>query len=110
LPIATSVRLNPQSRVLLFDIEHARKAFPRVLVPACKVVGEAPFEGSGLSFLALGPDQTEAVIRIGLSSAPRRVTVNDQPLVAASRTWDAESQTMLVRFPNKAVGQRVVIE
>ena len=110
LPIVTSVKLNPHSRVLLFDIEQAQKTFPRVLASACKVLGEAHAPGGGLSFLALGPDQTEALIRVGLSGAPRRVTVNGEPLAADSQTWDEESRTLLVRFPNKAVGQRVVIE
>jgi hypothetical protein len=110
LPIVTSVKLNPRSRVLLFDIEQAEKTFPRVLVSACKILGEAHAPAGGLSFLARGPDQTEALIRVGLSAAPRRVTVNGEPLAADSRTWSEESGTLLVRFPNKAVGQRVVIE
>jgi hypothetical protein len=110
LPIVTSVKLNPQSRVLLFDIEQAQKTFPRVLVSACKVLGEARAPGQCLSFLTLGPDQTEALIRVGPSGAPRRVTLNGEPLAATSQAWDEESRTLLVRFPNKAVGQRIVIE
>jgi hypothetical protein len=110
LPIVTSVKLNAHSRALLFDVEQARKSFPRVLASACKVVGEARAPGIGLTFLAQGPDQTEALIRVGLCGAPRRVTVNDQPLAANSQTWEEVSRTLLLRFPNKAVGQRVVIE
>jgi hypothetical protein len=110
LPIVSSVKLNARSRVLLFDIEQARKTFPRVLVSACKVLGEAQAPGGGLSFLAQGPDQTEALIRVGLSGGPRRVTVNGEPLAATSQTWDEESRTLLVRFPNKAVGQGILIE
>jgi hypothetical protein len=96
--------------VLLFDIEQAQKTFPRVLVSACKVLGEAHSPGGGLSFLAQGPDQTEALIRVGLSGGPRRVTVNGEPLAANSQTWDEKSHTLLIRFPNKAAGQQVVIE
>ena len=109
-PVVTSVKLNPRSRVLLFDIELAQKTFPRVLVSACKVLGEARTPGDGLSFVAVGPDQTEALIRVGLPGEPRTVTVNGEALLGASQTWDEESHTLLVRFPNKAVGQRVVIE
>ena len=110
LPVVTSVRLNPRSRVLLYDIEQARKSFPRVLASACKILGEVHAPGSTLSFLAFGPDQTEALIRVGLSAAPRRVTVNGEPLAADAKTWDEESRTLLVRFPNKAAGQKVLIE
>ena len=96
--------------MLLFDIEQTEKTFPRVLVSACKVLGEAHAPAGDLSFLAQGPDQTEALIRVGLSGPPRRVIVNGEPLAATSRTWNEESRTLLVRFPNKAAGQRVVIE
>ena len=104
LPIVTSVKLNPHSRVLLFDIEQAQKTFPRVLASACKVLGEAHAPGGGLSFVAVGPDQTEALIRVGLPGAPRRVTVNGEALPAARRHGTRNRTRCLSVFPTKPLG------
>ena len=105
LPIVTSVKLNPHSRVLLFDIEQAQKTFPRVLASACKVLGETHAPGQGLSFVARGPDQTEALIRVGLSGAPRRVTVNGEPLAASLADMGRGiSHSCLSAFPTKRLG------
>jgi hypothetical protein len=110
LPIVTSVKLTPGRRVLLVDVDSVKASFPRVLASACKVMGGAQTPGGGIRFLARGPDQTEAAIRVGLPRPPRTITVDQQPAAPDSRTWDEPSRTLLVRFPNKAQGRQVAIE
>ena len=110
LPVTSTVRLTPTSRVLLYDLDAAKGSPPRVLVSACKVETQPAIAGELLRFRAIGPDKTEAVIRVGLARPADRVTLDAQPLEPESRTWDEASHTLLVRFPNKAAGRLIAIE
>jgi hypothetical protein len=110
LPVITSASLAPGRRVLLYDLDHGRPAELRVLAAACRVQGASARGDGGLEITCIGPDRTEAVMRARLPRPPRAVTVDDQPLAEASRSWDGDSRTLRLRFPNKAAGRRLVIE
>lgn len=109
LPILKSVSLKPGTRWLLLDLDRERAKSPAILASACKITGEHKAEGA-FRFYAEGPDKIEAVVRIGLATAPKFVTVDDEPLPAGARTWDQETHTLLLRFPNSARGRWIAIE
>ena len=108
LPIVDAVSLAPGSRRLLLDLDRAlaRTPAPAVLASACKVLGAEKTADGGFKFFAEGPEKTEAVVRLALAGEPKEVTVDGKALEAASRTWDAGSNTVLLRFPNAPAGRR----
>jgi hypothetical protein len=109
LKVVDSVPLAPTTRALLVDLDKAPKA-PRVLAAACRVTGESPAADGGLTFVARGPKDTTAAIRVALAKAPTKVAVDGQPLAADAQAWDDASKTLLLRFPNGPDGRRVAVE
>jgi hypothetical protein len=110
LAIVDGVAIEPGSRHLLLDVDRARRPRPSVLASACKVLGAENAPDGTFRFFAEGPDKIEAVIRVALPSAPAGVRVDDQPLAAGAWSWDAESRTVVLRFPNAADGRWVAIK
>ena len=101
--------LTPKTRTLLVDLDRVPKS-PAVLAAACRVTDAIPKSDGGLSFVARGPAETTAAIRVALAKPPTKVTVDDQPIDAASQSWDDASKTLLLRFPNGPDGRRIVID
>ena len=108
LPILDSVTLEPGRRFLLLSLAHAAED-RTLLAAACKTRGAEKTPGGGFRFHATGPEGTQAAVRLRLADAPRSVTVNTQPLLAAAQQWDAATRTLLLRFPNSATGQWVEV-
>ena len=109
LPIVGTVTLTPGCRALLLDLDRVVGQNPLILAAACKTLGmETPADG-GFRFHAAGPDNTGAVVRLRLDAAPQSVTLDDQPLPASAQAWDAETHTLLLRFPNSASGHWVTL-
>jgi hypothetical protein len=109
LPVLDSVSLTPGSRHLFFDLDRARPTAPAVLASACKTLGAEKTRDGAFRFYAEGPDQIEAVIRLALPAAPTQVSLDGKPLPAVAQNWDAETKTLLIRFPNAAQGHWVTI-
>ena len=109
LPLLSSVSLSPGRRTLLLDLDRVQAQSPVILAAACKTRGLETLPGGGFRFHAAGPDKTEAVVRLRLHAAPQSVTVGDAPLPAGAQTWDAETHTLLLRFPNSASGQWITL-
>ena len=109
LPVLDSVSLTPGSRHLFFDLDRARPPGPAVLASACKTLGAEKTRDGAFRFYAEGPDQIEAVIRLALPAAPTQVSLDGKPLPSDARTWDGETKTLLIRFPNAAQGHWVTI-
>ncbi|MGC8640990.1 MAG: hypothetical protein ACP5XB_14080, partial [Isosphaeraceae bacterium] len=107
LAIVHSVRLTPGRKALLYRLAGGRDTYPRVLASACKTLGAAKQVDGSFAFLARGPEKTEASLRVGLPEAPHQVTVDGQPLAAASWKWDVANHVVLLRFPNSAKGCKV---
>jgi len=107
LPILNSVELSPGSRRLLFDLDRQAGPGPAIVASACKTLDAHKTPDGGFEFHAEGPDKTEAAIRIALPEAPKGATVDGQPLPADAAVWDAETKTLLLRFPNAASGHKV---
>ena len=109
LPVLGSVTLAPGSRHLLFDLDRARPPGPAVLASACKTLGAEKTSDGAFRFYVEGPDQIAAVLRLSLPAAPTQVSLDGKPLPADATTWDAETKTLLIRFPNAARGHWVTI-
>jgi hypothetical protein len=109
LPILKSVELTPQSRRLLLDLDKVKAKAPAVLAAACKTLGAKRLPEGGFRFYAEGPDNTQAAVRVRLDAIPSTVLLDDQPLPLDSAAWDAETRTLLLRFPNAATGHWVTI-
>jgi hypothetical protein len=65
--------------------------------------------GGSFRFYAAGQTTLEAVARVALADAPREVTVDEKPLPREAQMWDAETRTLLLRFPNSADGHWIEI-
>ncbi|WP_165066614.1 type 1 glutamine amidotransferase family protein [Paludisphaera rhizosphaerae] len=109
LKIETTVALDSSRRAFLVDLDRLPSHGPRVVAAACRTTDEK-INGNGLSFLATGPKDITASVRVRLPKAPRSVAVDGRALAAEAQIWDEGSKTLLVRFPNSADGVRVVVE
>ena len=109
LPILNAVTLSPGSRSLLLDLDRFKSHAPALLAAACKTLGARRLPGGGFRFYCLGPDNTEAAVRLRLTGPPKAVMLDDKPLPPSAQTWDAATHTLLLRFPNTASGQWVTI-
>ena len=101
--------LIPGHRALLLDLDRVEAQNPVILAAACKTLGAEVMPDGGFRFHAAAPDQTEAAVRLRLDAPPSAVTVEDQPLPASAQAWDADTHTLLLRFPNSASGQWVTL-
>jgi hypothetical protein len=109
-PIVSSVKLTPGRRCLLYDVDRVRNFFPRVLASTCRTLDLTTTKEGFFRFRAHGPERSEALLRIGLREAPRKVMLDGKPLADDSWAWDDASHLVLLRFPDKAAGRQIVIE
>ena len=109
-PIASAVKLTAGRLCLLYDVDRARDTFPRVLTSTCKTVDPTTTKEGFLRFGAQGPEPSEALLRIGLRAAPRKILLDARPLAEDSWSWDDASHLVILRFPNKAAGRQISIE
>lgn len=109
LSIITSVTLTPGHRTLLLDLDRVPGQDPVILAAACKVRGAQTSQDGSFQFHAAAPDNTEAAVRLRLDTPPQSVTLDDQPLPPSAQAWDAETGTLLLRFPNSAAGHWVTL-
>ena len=93
----TSVTLAPGTHDLLFDLNYAAGAAPRVAAAACAVrnIHATPHQ---LSFTATGIADTTAAVRIQSRLKPTRVTVAGQTLPPDA--YQVEDGTILLHFAN----------
>ena len=111
LPIVSSVKLTPGRRacstMLIARESRSRASWPprarrwmQTTTSGRHAFGSAP----------QGPEETEAVLRIGLPEQLRdRSSLDGQPLCRRSWAWDDAAHLMLLRFPNKAAGRQIEV-
>ena len=109
LPVLESVTLAPGSRHFLLDLDRVRTPAPAVLASACKTLGAGKASDGSFRFFAEGPENVEAAIRVAMSTAPAEIRVDEKQLSRDSWSWDAVTETLLLRFPNAPDGQWVQI-
>lgn len=108
--VVNSVKLEPGRRVLLYDLNLGKQSSPRVLAAACKTLGASSRADGAFAFHARGPENTNAIVQIGLSRPPHEVSLDGRPASPDSWSWDASARVLRLRFPNKADGRDVVIK
>jgi hypothetical protein len=107
LPVRTSVTLAPGTRDLLFDLNYAAGAAPRVAAAACAVrnIHATPHQ---LSFTATGIADTTAAVRIQSRLKPTRVTIAGQTLPPGS--YQVQDGTILLHFANSVAPVPIALE
>jgi hypothetical protein len=106
LKVQSAVTLTPGSRHFLLDLERAERKAPRVLASACKTLPAKAAEDS-VAFTVEGVPNTEAVVLIHVSSAPKTVTLAGAPLTTF--THSAADRLLWVRFANSATPRELVV-
>lgn len=109
LSVLEKADVAPGRRLFLLDLDRHPVKAPAVLAAACKTLGVAPQPGGGLRFYAEGPDGIEAVVRLRLETAPTTALIDGEPLPEDTVTWDAQTKTALLRFPNSAAGHWITV-
>lgn len=109
LPVLTSVVLGPGARHLLLDLERARPQSPKVLASACKILKAETGPDGSFRFYADGPNLMEIIVRIALPKAPLRIDLDSDPLPETVWSWDPDTKTLLLHFPNWTGGSWVTV-
>ena len=109
LAVKWKITVAPNDRLLFLDVDRTGKAAPTVLASASQILGEKKSAGL-IEFHSEGPAETTCATRILLPSAPKSVTVGDYPADRFTQEWDAESKTLLLRYPNSPEGLWVKVE
>ena len=104
LPIVADPEIAPDTRWLLYDLSRCPDK-PWVIAAAGRVENEVAV-GNGLTFTVEGMADTMCVARVYLPSAPTTVHID---ALESSNTWDAASQTLYLRFPNRPEGVSINI-
>ena len=104
LPIVIDPEIAPDTRWLLYDLSRCPDK-PWVIAAAGRVENEEVVD-NGLTFTVEGMADTVCVVRVYLPSAPTAVHID---ALESSNTWDAASQTLCLRFPNRPEGISVNI-
>lgn len=105
--IREGVEVGPGDRMLLLDLGAYEGPSDRVLCAAGRV-HEQRREGSRFTFLVAGPEGTTGSARVRLSAKPSDIALPGCTGAHEAR-WHAASRTLLLRWPNRADGQRVRI-
>jgi hypothetical protein len=103
---SSEVAVQPGTRALLLDVNYFTTSTPRILAASAKITAEHASEGS-LVFEAEGIDQTNAVVRILSTKAPREITVNGQRLDPGQ--YRQSGRTLLLHFVNTATPQQIQV-
>lgn len=101
LPYQTELRVEPDERVMLYDLDRDPRGAdtPRVAAAAARVYEEEAGDGS-FRYTSRGPAGTQCSARVILPTEPRDVAISpEMPLETA---WDAASGTLFVRHENRA--------
>jgi hypothetical protein len=102
-----SAVVKPGTRALMLDVNWFQSSTPRVLAASAKISDEHS-NGGTLIFRAEGIADTNAVVRILCTKAPRRVTIDNNPV--PPNEYEYRGRTLLLRFTNKATPQQVQVD
>ena len=108
LNVSRKITVCPGNRMLWLDIKKIKRDAPTVLASASKIEDEKTSAGA-LEFHSEGPSETTCATRVLLPSQPKSVKVGEYAADKIKQDWDAESKTLLLRYPNSAEGLKVQI-
>ena len=105
LPVLSCKEVAPGSQAFLYDLGKAPKA-PAILAAASRAY-DIHRTRHTFSYVCKGPAETVNVTRILLGHQPSEVLVDG--ISANDSSWDANSRTLFLRFPNDSDGMKVEI-
>jgi hypothetical protein len=91
----------------MLDVNWFQSSTPRVLAASARITNEHS-SGDTIAFRAEGIADTNAVVRILCTKAPRRVTIDNNPV--PPNEYEYRGRTLLLRFTNKATPQQVQVD
>ncbi len=101
LAYQTKRTLAPNERTLLYDLDWTRRhGIEAKVVAAAARIRNEQLTDEAFRFTAHGPAATTARARVMLPKAPR--AINTTPETDFEHTWDADSGTLRLTFPNTA--------
>lgn len=111
LPILDMKEVLPGTQAFLLDLSGIKTNRPKVLAAAARVNDEI-VTGNSYTFMAKSPSSTINVMRIRLPKVPKAVSAHkgSDSVEILSKTWDAKTQTLLLRLSNYSEGVRVSIK
>ena len=113
LPVLKEKAIRPDEQAFLYNVQQVKnKKKPAVLCGASRIYDEV-FKKGFYSFVAKSPIETDNVSRVYLPQKPKDVKVKNpagELITAAEYSWDATSNTCLVKFENDPDGVTVEME
>ncbi|MDO8683245.1 MAG: DUF4350 domain-containing protein, partial [Armatimonadota bacterium] len=109
LDITRKIAVKPNDRMLYLDVNKTGRTAPAALASASQIVGEKKSQNS-VEFHSEGPAKTMCATRILLPNAPKSVKIGDYTPEQVKSDWDADSKTLLLRYPNSPEGLVVRVE
>ncbi|HMR82622.1 MAG TPA: hypothetical protein PKE30_05805, partial [Niabella sp.] len=111
LPVSDVKEVLPGTQSFLLDITSIKTNRPKVLAAAARVNDEI-VTGNSYAFIAKSPSNTMNAMRIRLPESPKAISAykGSDSVEILSKTWDAKTQTLLLRLPNYSEGVRVSIK
>ncbi|MBW7458232.1 hypothetical protein K0U00_29760, partial [Paenibacillus sepulcri] len=108
LPVLQGVALKPGEDCLLYDLSWTREGSgaAEILISSSQIRDER-LEANRLTFFSESPSDMTVSTRIRMANEPVRAVAGGQP---AEWSRDAESGTVLVRYPGSPEGVEVTLE
>lgn len=105
LRVQTEIRLEPNSRYLLRDLDVPMDRQPEVLASACKAL---PVKGNALSFAVEGVGETPAVVLMHSAKPPHSVQLDGKAV--ADVNYSKEDKLLWIRFANESQPRTLSVE
>ncbi|NIK80251.1 hypothetical protein FHS15_005435 [Paenibacillus castaneae] len=108
LPVRSSVELHAGEDSLLYDLNYASKSLggTSILVSSSRIRGERT-DGNRITFVSEAPADIMVSTRLRVPDEPRSVKAGDK---VAAFQYDADSSTVLIRYPSAPEGITVDVE
>jgi len=111
LPLLKEKTVAPDQRVFLLNLARVKKPAPCVLAASSRAYEEKSEKGT-FSFTMKGPASTNGIARLLLPAEPQKLSAKapDGQAIDLQPQWDAETRTLLIRYPNQPDGVGIAIE
>jgi hypothetical protein len=107
LTVRRNVTLTPGGRFLLRDLKHARASTNRILASACKTLITSE-DSNSMTMAVEGVADTQAVVLLNASHAPRAVTLDGEPIT--DLIWSKSDRLLWIRFANEPRPRNLLIQ
>lgn len=107
LTVLDKVTLSSGVRKLLFDLDDASSAKPRVVAAACRI-REQIISDKQITLVTNGVADTHGVLRIQTTTKPTRILFNGSQ--ASADQWNMKDGTLLLRFDNSVNALKIEIQ